>query len=44
MRAAGVVVVGLKGLFYEWMRTVSRCEQFNAECEETLPLPPGVRL
>jgi nicotinamidase-related amidase len=44
MRAAGIVVVGLKGLFYEWMRTVPRSEQFRAECDETLPLPPGVRL
>ena len=44
MRAAGVVVVGLKGLFYEWVRTVARCEQFHAECDASLPLPPGVRL
>ena len=44
MRAAGVVVVGLKGLFYEWMRTVQRSEQFHAECDQTLPLPPAIRL
>jgi len=44
MRAAGIVIVGLKGLFYEWMRTVSRSEQFHAECDETLPLPSSVRL
>jgi len=44
MRAAGVVVVGLKGLFYEWMRTVARSEQFHAECDAVLPLPSGVRL
>ena len=44
MRAAGVIVVGLKGLFYEWMRTVAMCERFNAECGEALPLPSGVRL
>jgi nicotinamidase-related amidase len=44
MRAAGVVVVGLKGLFYEWMRTAQRSEQFHAECGQTLPLPPGIRL
>jgi len=44
MRAAGVVVVGLKGLFYEWMRSVPRSEQFNDECAEALPLPSGVRL
>ncbi len=29
MRAAGVVVVGLKALFYEWMRTVQRSQQFH---------------
>ncbi len=44
MRAAGVVVVGLKGLFYEWMRTVAQSERFHAECDETLPLPTSVRL
>jgi nicotinamidase-related amidase len=44
MRAAGVVVVGLKGLFYEWMRTVQRSEQFHAECDQTLPLPSAIRL
>lgn len=44
MRAAGVVVVGLKGLFYEWVRTVARSEEFHAECDASLPLPPGVRL
>ncbi len=44
MRATGVVVVGLKGLFYEWMRTVQRSEQFHAECDQTLPLPSAIRL
>jgi hypothetical protein len=44
MRAAGVVVVGLKALFYEWMRTVQRSQQFHAECGHTLPLPPEIRL
>jgi nicotinamidase-related amidase len=44
MRAAGVVVVGLKGLFYEWMRTVARSERFHAECGDALPPPSGIRL
>jgi nicotinamidase-related amidase len=44
MRAAGVVVVGLKALFYEWMRTVQRSEQFHAECDKTLALAPEIRL
>jgi nicotinamidase-related amidase len=44
MRAAGITVVGLKGLFYEWMRSVARSERFHAECGESLPPPAGVRL
>ncbi|MDX2314660.1 MAG: isochorismatase family protein [Gammaproteobacteria bacterium] len=44
MRAAGVAVAGVKGLFYEWLRTVARSEQFHAECGERLPTPSGVRL
>ena len=44
LRAAGVIVVGLKGLFYEWMRTVAESERFHAECDDLLPLPSGVRL
>jgi nicotinamidase-related amidase len=44
MRAAGIVVTGLKGLYYEWMRSVARSERFQAECRESLPPPPGVRL
>lgn len=44
MRAAGIVVVGLKGLFYEWMRTVARSKQFHAECDDVMPTPSGVRL
>ena len=44
MRAAGVVVTGLKGLYYEWMRSAARSERFQVECRESLPPPPGVRL
>lgn len=44
MRAAGIVVIGLKGLFYEWMGSVARSERFQAECVGSLPPPPGVRL
>lgn len=44
MRAAGVIMVGLKGLFYEWMRTVQRSEQFHAECDQTLLHPSAIRL
>ena len=44
MRAAGVAVVGLKGLYYEWMRSVARSKQFRAQSGDVLPLPPSVRL
>lgn len=44
MRAAGVIVAGVKGLFYEWMRTPARSKQFHAECDDALPIPSGVRL
>lgn len=44
MRAAGVAVVGLKGLYYEWMRSVARSEQFRAQSGDVLPLPSSVRL
>jgi nicotinamidase-related amidase len=36
MREAGAVVVSLKSLFYEWMRTVEQVTRFHREC-------PGMR-
>jgi nicotinamidase-related amidase len=36
MREAGVVVLSLKSLFYEWMRTVEQVTRFHQEC-------PGMR-
>jgi nicotinamidase-related amidase len=44
MRAAGIIVTGLKGLYYEWMRSVIRSEAFHTESGESLVPPPGVRL
>jgi nicotinamidase-related amidase len=35
-REAGVIVVSLKSLFYEWMRTVEQVTRFHQEC-------PGMR-
>jgi nicotinamidase-related amidase len=29
MRAAGVLILGLKGLYYEWQRTVERADRFR---------------
>jgi nicotinamidase-related amidase len=43
-RAAGALVVSVKGLYYEWVRTVERARQFRAEAQPLLGLPDGVRL
>lgn len=44
LRAAGVTVVGLKGLYYEWMRSVARSEEFRSQSGDVLPVPSSVRL
>ena len=31
MRDAGALVLGFKGLYYEWLRTVERADQFRAQ-------------
>jgi nicotinamidase-related amidase len=41
---AGGLAISLKGLFYEWMRTVERARRFRAETARTLPIPNSVRL
>lgn len=43
MREAGVVIVDVKNLYYEWMRTVEQVRRFRAECAD-LAVPEGVRL
>jgi nicotinamidase-related amidase len=41
---AGALVMSVKSLFYEWMRTVERARQFRTEMARTLAIPDGVRL
>jgi nicotinamidase-related amidase len=43
IRAAGGVLVGVKGLFYEWLRTVEQARRFRRECAR-LGLPEGIGL
>ena len=43
MRDAGVVVVDVKNLHYEWLRTVEQVRRFRVECAH-LGVPEGVRL
>jgi nicotinamidase-related amidase len=44
MRDAGAIIVSVKGLFYEWVRTVERAQRWHAECLSALGPPEGVRL
>jgi hypothetical protein len=43
IRDAGGAIVSVKGLFYEWLRTVEQARRFRHECRH-LGLPEGVRL
>jgi nicotinamidase-related amidase len=43
IRDAGGVIVGVKGLFYEWLRTVEQARRFRRECGD-LGLPDGIPL
>lgn len=43
MRDAGVVVVNVKNLYYEWLRTVERVRRFRTECADQR-VPEGLRL
>ena len=43
IRAAGGVIVGVKGLFYEWVRTVEQARRFRHECGH-LGRPSGIGL
>ena len=43
MRDAGVVIVNVKNLFFEWVRTVDQMRRFRAECA-SLVRPEGLRL
>jgi len=43
MREAGVVIVNVKNLYYEWLRTVEQVRRFRTECAH-LVVPEGLRL
>jgi nicotinamidase-related amidase len=43
IREAGVLVTSIKGIFYEWMRTVEQTRRFDAECPTHVP-PKGLEL
>jgi hypothetical protein len=43
MREAGVVMVNVKNLYYEWLRTVEQVRRFRAACAD-LAVPEGLRL
>jgi nicotinamidase-related amidase len=43
MRDAGVAILNVKNLFYEWIRTVDQVRHFRAECPN-LTKPEGLRL
>jgi hypothetical protein len=34
MRAGGAIITNMKGLFYEWLRTVEEVKRFHAENPE----------
>jgi nicotinamidase-related amidase len=41
MRDAGVQVLGFKGLYYEWLRTVERADRFRQQHAEIIPPWPN---
>jgi hypothetical protein len=43
MREAGVVIVRVKNLYYEWLRTVEQVRRFRTACAD-LVVPEGLRL
>lgn len=43
IQRAGGLVLSVKGLFYEWVRTVEQARRFRGECQR-LGVPPGIRL
>jgi len=44
MREAGALVMSLKGLYYEWIRTVSMCNMMDDEHFKRIGLPKGIVL
>jgi nicotinamidase-related amidase len=43
MREAGVVIVNVRNLYYEWLRTVEQVRRFRTECAN-LQVPEGLQL
>jgi hypothetical protein len=44
MRGAGALVMSLKGLYYEWIRTVSMCNMMDDEHLKRIGHPNGIIL
>ncbi len=44
MRGAGALVMSLKGLYYEWIRTVSNCNTMDEVHLKRIGLPKGIIL
>ncbi len=44
MRSAGVLVSNVKSLYYEWIRTVKRSEEFSNLFRQQIGFPEGVTL
>jgi nicotinamidase-related amidase len=44
MKGAGALVTSLKGLYYEWIRTVSMCNMMDEEHLKRIGLPKGIIL
>ena len=42
MRRAGVVISSVKSLFYEWVRTVDRCDAFMQKYKKEIRTPQGI--
>jgi hypothetical protein len=44
MKGAGALVTSLKGLYYEWIRTVSMCNMMDEVHLKRIGLPKGIIL
>ncbi len=44
LRSAGVVVLGMKGLYYEWIRTVNNALELKKEFPDNLTSPQGITM
>jgi len=44
MRNAGAVISSVKGLFYEWIRTVDRAKEFEKKFIKEMVIPDGITL